>query len=115
MRLSPILVVIAVCLQQGCLQQGRRVPTTAGIRLGVIPAMADSDGSDRDGFTWVRVTNGLQEQGFDLAGGATAYGHGCWTADASVFEMPTTLFIDRGGQIFEEFPPSSCSQPAARR
>lgn len=108
MRLSPIFVAIAVCLLQGC-----QAPATEGVPLGIIPAMADGDGSDGDGFAWARVTNGLQEQGFDLTGGATAYGSSCWTADAAVFNMATTLFIDRGGRIFEEFPPPSCSQPRA--
>ena len=103
MRLSPIFVMVAVCLQQGC-----QAPTTGGIRLGVIPSMDETDISGADGFAWGRITSGLQEQGFDIAGGATAYGDGCWIADGSVFDMETTLFIDRKGEIFEEFPPPSC-------
>ena len=103
MRIRPILILIAVCLQQSC-----QTPRIAGIPLGTIAAMAGADGKQADGFAWARVTNGLQEQGFDVAGGAIDYGKGCWTADASLSDMATTLFVDREGRIYEEFPPLSC-------
>lgn len=62
------------------------------------------------GLSWAEVMDLLQDQGFSLADGASDVGDGCWTAEAFVLHMRTTLFIDQAGRVFEDFAPDHCKQ-----
>ena len=103
MKLSPVVLELLCLGIHGCATQ-----PTAGISLGFLRETA-SDASDAADLSWSQVTDGLYEHGYALAdGGPSPYGSGCWVADAFVFDMRTTIFIDTKRQVFEEFPPAEC-------
>ena len=103
MRLVSAVVPLLCLYLGGCASQEiDPIPYASRPNLGVNAPSSDV------GLSWSQVADVMNSDGFDTDG-ASPYGNGCWVAGGS---QGTTLFIDRTGQVFEEFPPESCSARA---